>query len=109
MIYLSGFFLVLILSLALRAVESDDLPWLKVRAIDKTLNPNSLRDFVICDEYGREVTLRGACIEAEQRRCVISCAFGGPRGARQRKCWHFLTAAALPFPPTQCGPLFAAL
>lgn len=62
--------LCIILSLAPRAVESDDLPWLSVRPVNKSLNPASLRDFVICDEYGREVTLRGACIEAEQRRCV---------------------------------------
>ena len=43
------------------------LPWLTVRAVDKRLAPASLRDYVLADEFGREVTLRGACFEAEER------------------------------------------
>ena len=43
------------------------LPWLRVRPIDKALYPASPRDYVIADEWGREVTLRGACVESEER------------------------------------------
>ncbi len=43
------------------------LPWLQVRPVDLTANPNSTRLFLIADEYGREVTLRGACVENESR------------------------------------------
>lgn len=50
---------------ALAAAPS--LPWLSVRAVDASLAPGSARAFVIVDEYGRELTLRGACVESEER------------------------------------------
>lgn len=43
------------------------LPWLTVRPVNLALNPNSTRHYIISDEYGREVTLRGACVEMEER------------------------------------------
>lgn len=45
----------------------DILPWLAVRPVDRDANPTSFRDHVIVDEFGRELTLRGACFEAEER------------------------------------------
>ena len=48
-------------------VSDDVLPWLTVRAVDREANPGSFRDHVIADEFGRELTLRGACFEAEER------------------------------------------
>lgn len=43
------------------------LPWLHVRPVDLEAAPNATRRFVFSDEYGREVTLRGACVENEER------------------------------------------
>ena len=57
----------LVLFLSFSRSLADDLPWLSVRAVDKIANPTSPRDYVICDSFGRELTLRGACFEAEQR------------------------------------------
>lgn len=48
-------------------MKGDILPWLHVRPVDKLANPLSTRDYVIADEYNRELTLRGACFEAEER------------------------------------------
>lgn len=52
---------------ALAAAPQLSLPWLSVRAVDASLAPGSARRFVIADEYGRELTLRGACVETEER------------------------------------------
>jgi hypothetical protein len=60
----------LFVSLLLQPVFSQNissLPWLSVRAVDKTANPLSHRDYVIVDEFSRELTLRGACLESEER------------------------------------------
>ncbi len=43
------------------------LPWLTVRPVDLEANPASLRRHVLADEFGRELTLRGACFESEER------------------------------------------
>lgn len=43
------------------------VPWLTVRPVDRTANPNSTRSYIIADEYGRDITLRGACVENEER------------------------------------------
>ena len=43
------------------------MPWIGVRAVDASLNPASQRRFVLADEFGREVTLRGANLENEER------------------------------------------
>lgn len=58
--------LVLLISLS-PFVRGDDLPWLLVRPVDKLENAASSRDFIIADEFGREVCLRGACFENEER------------------------------------------
>ena len=59
------------LSLLLPLVAAQQsLPWLTVRAVDASLAPGSARRFVIADEFGREVTLRGACFEAEERNLL---------------------------------------
>jgi len=60
----------LFVSLLLQPVFSQNissLPWLSVRAVDKSANPLSHRDYVIVDEFSRELTLRGACLESEER------------------------------------------
>ena len=43
------------------------MPWIQVRAVDRALNPAARRRFVLADEFGREVTLRGANLEFEER------------------------------------------
>jgi endoglycosylceramidase len=43
------------------------LPWLTVREVDLAAHPNATRRFLIADEFGRELTLRGACVESEER------------------------------------------
>ena len=43
------------------------MPWVSVRAVDRALNPAAARRFVLADEFGREVTLRGANLEFEER------------------------------------------
>lgn len=54
------------LALAFSVVDAA-LPWLTVRPVDLEAAPLSARRFVIADEFGRELTLRGACVEAEER------------------------------------------
>lgn len=49
------------------ASTTDTLPFLHVRPVDLSANPNSTRKFVISDAWGREVMLRGACVENEER------------------------------------------
>lgn len=49
------------------AAATDPLPFLTVRAVDRAANPLSARDHVIADEFGRELTLRGTCVEGEER------------------------------------------
>lgn len=58
-------FFALFCSLALASYE--DLPWLEVRPIDRRSNPKAQRQFAIVDEWGRELNLRGANIENEER------------------------------------------
>lgn len=60
-------FFFLCLCFCVSAQNTTSLPWLSVRPVDKVANPSSHRDFVIVDEFGRELTLRGACLEAEER------------------------------------------
>jgi hypothetical protein len=48
-------------------ITVDNLPFLHVRPVDLNANPNSTRKFVISDAWGREVMLRGACVEDEER------------------------------------------
>ena len=43
------------------------MPWISVRAVDRALNPAASRRFVLADEFGREVALRGANLESEER------------------------------------------
>ena len=43
------------------------LPWLTVRPVDLAANQNSTRHFIIADEWGREVMLRGVNLEHEER------------------------------------------
>ena len=59
--------LALLLALSARGSGGSPLPWLTVRAVDKALHPASPRDYIIADEFAREVTLRGACVEGEER------------------------------------------
>lgn len=56
-----------LLLLTLSRLCASQLPWLTTRAVDAAAHPNSTRAFVIADEFGREVTLRGACVESEER------------------------------------------
>jgi len=60
-------FLLSLFILYSHAQNETSLPWLSVRPVDKIANPLSHRDFVIVDEFSRELTLRGACLEAEER------------------------------------------
>ena len=57
--------MLLFLALTLSCISA--LPWLDVCRVDKSLHPASARDYVLCDEFKREVTLRGACVESEER------------------------------------------
>ena len=43
------------------------MDWLHVRPVDLDAAPNATRRFVIADDTGREVTLRGVCLEQEER------------------------------------------
>lgn len=53
---------------SLRDQPWDPLPWLHVRQVNKNTHPNSYRDYVIADEWDREVFLRGVNFNLEQRK-----------------------------------------
>jgi len=57
---------------------SPPLPWIGVRAVNRTLNPRAARRLVLADEFGREVTLRGANLEHEERNLPPSPPGSGP-------------------------------
>ena len=54
------------------------MPWIGVRAVDRALNPLAARRLVLADEFGREVTLRGANLEHEERNLPPSPPGSGP-------------------------------
>lgn len=62
----SNFLRVIIIAISLTRASAV-LPWLTVRPVDLEAFPASPRHFVIADEFGRELTLRGACVEMEER------------------------------------------
>jgi hypothetical protein len=54
------------------------MPWIGVREVDRALNPLAARRLVLADEFGREVTLRGANLEHEERNLPPSPPGSGP-------------------------------
>lgn len=62
------------LAAAVWAAGAEQLPWLHVRPVDLSAFPGSTRRHVLADDAGREVTLRGACVEAEVRNFATTNA-----------------------------------
>ena len=56
-----------LLLLAAASQSASTLPWLQVRPVDLAAHPASPSHYVIADEFNRQLTLRGVCVEGEER------------------------------------------
>lgn len=63
----SYIFIVVVYLLLCTTLINGALPWLKVRKVNKNLYVNSTRDYIIVDEYDREIQLKGINVELENR------------------------------------------